>query len=559
MKIAMLQINACLAQPEKNSRVIEAAYLEAIRLGAALVVTPELAVPGYIPDDKLFEPNLRRAIEKENYRLQAITGSVPLVFGTCSPTGSGKLWSELWWCEHGKLRIKTRKAFLADFDSYDESRYFESAKSQQNVLDYLNKKIGLLIGENLHDSFENLIQAGVTLIVNVTASTCALGSYVPEGRNPSWALPSKSKQRCEFLSRQAKTYAAPILYINRVGADGNLLFDGDSCLTLPDGTQQCGETFNTGIFIVDTDEQGAVRIDESDDEGVWLHKALSMGIKDNLTKQSIEGVIIGLSGGVDSAVVAALAAGAICPKKILGVALPTRFTSKKSVELARQQAQLLGINYLELDADVIFASAASSLLSALPNRQFGLTDENLQSRSRGMLLLALTSEPAIHSQLGTNRCAVLNTGNKSEVAVGYFTLYGDAIGAFGVIGDLVKKRVYTLAHVSGDSIPEQVINRSPTAELRPAQTDESSLIPYRQLDAIVGALIEANRPIECVYDDLAEVLDGQDLLQARNALPRIQKLIIKSEFKRRQLPFALKVTHRGFGSGMRIPLTGIYS
>jgi NAD+ synthase (glutamine-hydrolysing) len=559
MRIALLQINTDLARPEINGRAIETAYLEAIRLGVALVVTPEMAVPGYIPDDRLFEPSLINAVEKENHRLQATTGSVPLVFGTCSPVVSGKLWNELWWCEHGKLRCKTRKASLADFDSCAESRYFESDTNQQNLVDYLDKRIGLSIGENLHGSFENLIQAGATLIINATANTCALGSYVPEGCNPSWALPPKSKQRCEFLYTQSKTHTTPVVYINRVGAEGSLLFDGGSCLSLPDGTQQCGEIFKSDIFIVDTDERGIIRSDKTDDEGPWLHKALSMGMRENLSKQGIEAVIVGLSGGIDSAVVAALAAGAISVERVLGVALPTRFTSKESIELARQQAQTLGINYLELDADVPFAGAVSALLSALPDRQFGLTDENLQCRCRSMLLMALTTEPAIHNQLGTNHCAVLNTGNKSEAATGYFTLYGDAIGAFGVIGDLLKGRVYALARELGDLIPGQVINRPPTAELRLGQTDESSLMPYRQLDAVLGALIEARRPLECIYDDLAEVLNGQDLLETRNALPRIQKMINSSEFKRRQSPFALKVTHRAFGSDRRIPLTAVYS
>jgi len=557
MRIALLQINTELARPEINGRTIETAYLEAVKLGASLVVTPELAVPGYIPDDKLFEPSLLSAVEKENQRLQAAAGSVPLLFGTCSPAASGKLWNELWWCEHGKLRCKTRKTSLADYGPCRESRYFQPDPNQRNPVDYLDKRIGLIIGENSPDSFEDAIKAGASLIINATASTCALGSYVPKGCKPSWALPSKSRQRYEFLSAQSKTHTTPIVYINRVGAEGSLLFDGGSCLSLPDGTRQCGETFNSGIFIVDTDERGTVWSDETDDEGPWLHKALGMGMRDNLFKQGIEAVIVGLSGGIDSAVVTALAVGAIGAKRVLGVALPTRFTSKESIKLARQQAQTLGINYLELDADVPFAGAASVLLSALPDRQFGLTDENIQCRCRSMLLMALTTEPGIHNQLGTNRCAVLNTGNKSEAATGYFTLYGDAIGAFGVIGDLLKGRVYALARELGGLIPEQVINRPPTAELRQNQTDESALMPYRQLDAVLGALIEARRPIECIYDDLADVLNGQDLFEARNALPRIQKMINGTEFKRRQSPFALKVSHRAFGTDRQIPLTAV--
>ena len=543
MKIALLQINTRLADPEANSKAIENAYLEAVRHGADLAVSPELAVFGCIPDDKLLDPRLIRRIEAESGRLQSVAGSVPLVFGTCKPTDAGKLWNEVWWCEKGERRVRIRKTLISGFDAYNECRYFESEADQQKPIEYRDEKIAFAIGENLCCSFEHLIQAGATLVIVVAASTCALGSYAPQGNNPSWAMPSKQARRRYYLLRQSKACAAPIAYINSVGANGSLLFDGGSCLVTPDETRQRGEEFQDGVFIVDTKEQGTAWPEISnDDEGSWLRGALALGVKDNLVKQGIEAVVVGLSGGIDSAVVAALALDAIGPEKILGVALPTRYTSAKSVELAKLQAQRLGVNYLQLDADAPYVGAASSLLCALPGRQFGLTDENLQSRCRCMLLMALTTETAIHQLLGTDRCVVLNTGNKSEVATGYFTLYGDAIGAFCPIGDLLKARVYALAREFGDFIPPQVINRPPTAELRPNQTDESSLIPYRQLDAILSALLEANRPMESMYDDLAEVLDGQNLLEARNALPRVQSLINGSEFKRRQLPFAIRVT-----------------
>jgi NAD+ synthase (glutamine-hydrolysing) len=406
---------------------------------------------------------------------------------------------------------------------------------------------------------ESPVQTDAALIVNAAASTCALGSFVPEGRAPSWALPPKSVQRRDFLSCQSKVCAVPVAYVNRVGADGGHLFDGGSCLALPDGTCQSFGEFGDGVFIVDTGARGAPWTGKTDgrDEGAWLRRALLLGIGDNMSKQGIEAAVVGLSGGIDSAVVAALAAEAVGPTKVLGAALPTRFTSAESTGLAKAQAQRLGINYLDIDADAPFAGALASLSRHMPDRQFGLTDENIQSRCRGMLLMALTSEPAIHRMLGTDRCAVLNTGNKSEAATGYFTLYGDGIGAFGALGDLLKARVYALARELGDAIPAKIMSRPPTAELRHGQADESSLMPYRQLDAILGALVEAGRPMEGMHDDLADVLDGHDLLEARGALPRVQKMIDGSEFKRRQLPFALKVTHRSFGPDRRIPLTAV--
>jgi len=284
---------------------------------------------------------------------------------------------------------------------------------------------------------------------------------------------------------------------------------------------------------------------------------LGLGLRENLAKQGLEGVVVGLSGGIDSAVVVAMAAANLGRERVLGVALPTRYTSQESLDLAKEQADQLGIHYLCLSADTPFAGAEAALQSVFPNRTFGLTDENLQSRARGTLLMALTTEPDVHRMLGTARVAVLNTGNKSEAATGYFTLYGDGIGALGILGDCLKQRVFALARELGDQVPEGVLKRKPTAELAPGQTDEASLLPYPILDAILAAFIETRRPLEALADDLAEVLEGEDLVLARAAIPRVMRLLQGSEFKRRQLPFALKVSPRAFGRGRRIPLTGV--
>ena len=555
MRVALLQLNATLAQPEINGKSIEAAYKEAVRLGADLAVAPEMAVPGYIPGEMLFDSSLMQAIEIENERLRTISVSVPLVFGTCSRVESGNLWNEpwneLWWCANGKATAKIRKRTLQNFCFLEDSEDFEPDAVQRTLIEYSGKRIGFIIGENSQDSFCRLVNEGATLIINPTASTCALGSYVPKGRKPGWALPSKSIQRKDLLSGLSRDSGVPIVYVNRVGADSGSLYDGESCLILPDGTIQCAEAFDEYVFTVDTDKRGSSGLDVPKDEGTWLHKALVVGTADNLRKMGIKSLVIGLSGGIDSSVVASIATKAIGHEKITGVSLPTRFTSEDSLRLARLQARLLDIHYMEIDADAPFEGATASLRRAIPGRGFSLTDENIQSRCRGMLLMALTSEPTLHRRLGTDRCAVINSGNKSEVATGYFTMYGDGIGAFSPIGDLFKMRVYALAREMSDRIPEEIIKRPPTAELRPNQTDESSLMPYRQLDAILGALLEANRPEENLHDDLAEVLEGQDLVDARMALSRVLKLKKNSEFKRKQLPFALNVTHNAFGAARK--------
>jgi len=528
MRIALLQINVDFGRPEANGRAIEKGYLEAINLGAELVVAPELAVPGSLPWEALSDASAIRATDVENQRLSSLAGATPLVFGTCSKSDSGELSNEIWWCVNGGLRHRMRKE--------------AQGAGKVEPIEYLGTKIGLAVGEDFGGTFESQARAGAGLIINAVASPAALGSYAPTTSRPPWALPSKAERRREFLAVQSQTHTALIAYVNRVGADKNILFDGGSCLVLPDGTWQCGHSFNDGVLLVDTNRAGEPYREKPNTEGPWLAQALAMGIKDSLSKQGIGAAVIGLSGGIDSAVVAALACKALDPKKILGVSLPTRVTSAESVELARAIAQNLGINYLELDADAPYSSAAESLKRAFPAREFCLTDENLQSRARGVLLMALTTEPDVHRLLGANRCVVINTGNKSEAATGYFTLYGDGIGAFGPLGDLLKARVYLLANEFQCQIPEQVIKRPPSAELRPGQTDEASLVPYSQLDAVLGAFLEAGRPEESLHADLADVLDGQGLAGARSALPKILQMVKNSEFKRRYLPYVLNVT-----------------
>ncbi|WP_243288006.1 NAD(+) synthase [Geothrix terrae] len=569
MRIALLQLNARLGDPEGNGRVLEAAYAEAVAAGAELVLAPELAIPGYLAEDRLWEQGLRHRIERESHRLAALTGAVPLLFGTARPAPSGRLWNELWWCEGGSLRHCAHKRVLPSYDIFDEHRYFEPDLSPQPLVAFGGHRIGLSICEDLWadpqlgnapvdyglDPIADLAASGATLILNASASPSALGSWLPQGRTTPWAIPSKDAQRQRLLPGLAQKHAVPIAYASRVGAESWLLFDGGSGLALPDGRWQGCEPFHQGLFMVDTGQPGGAW--RPVEEGSWLRTALVLGIRENLAKQGLEALVMGLSGGIDSAVAAALAVEALGPGRVLGVALPTRFSSGESSALAEQQARQLGMGFLHIDVDAPFAGFTAALEQALPGRPFSLTDENLQSRCRGSLLMALTSEPEVHRRLGTGRVAVLNTGNKSEAATGYFTLYGDGIGAFAPLGDCLKARVYAVARELGEAVPRGVLERPPTAELRPDQTDEASLLPYAQLDAILGAALEAQRPEEGLADDLALLLDGPALGQARAALPRILGLLRRSEFKRRQLPFAFKVSPKAFGAGRRIPLTAL--
>ncbi|HJW08331.1 MAG TPA: NAD(+) synthase [Holophagaceae bacterium] len=569
MKIALLQLNARLADPEANGRAAEAAYGDAVARGAELVLAPELHLPGYLAEDRLWEPGLRRRLEAEAARLAALSGPVPLIFGTASPAPSGRLFNELWWCEGGRVRQRIRKRLLPSYDVFDEHRYFEPWPEAAPLVEFRGERIGVSICEDLWsdpglvrgpvryavDPIAELKALGATLILNASASPAHLGSWLPPGRSASWAVPSKDAQRKTLLLGLARKHGIPLAYADRVGSESWLIFDGGSGLAMPDGGWQGAEPFAEGVTLVDTAAKGASW--RTLEEGPWLRKALTLGLQDNLAKQGLDAVIVGLSGGIDSAVVGALAAEALGPGRVLGVALPTRFSSGESFDLAEQEARHLGMPFLKLDADAPYAGFAAAMAGAFPGRSFSLTDENLQSRSRGALLMALSSESEVHQRLGSPKVCVLNTGNKSEAATGYFTLYGDGIGAFGLLGDCLKARVRALAVELGDAIPAGVLHRPPTAELRPGQTDEASLAPYTQLDAILGAALEAQRPEEGLGEDLALLLDGEDLSQARAALPRLLGLLRRAEFKRRQLPFALKVSPKAFGWGRRIPLTGV--
>ena len=303
VKIALLQLNARLGDPEGNGRRLEAAYAEAVRSGAELALAPELAIPGYLLEDRLWEPGLRRRIEAESLRLAALSGPVPLVFGTATAAPSGRLWNELWWCEGRELRHCARKRVLPSYDVFDEHRYFEPDASPQPLVAFRDHRIGLSICEDLWadpqlgnvpvgyglDPIADLAAAGATLILNASASPSALGSWLPAGRSAPWAIPSKEAQRRRLLPGLSQKHGLPIAYASRVGAESWLLFDGGSGLALPDGRWQGGEAFEEGTLMVDPAAPG--RPWRAVEEGPWLRHALVTGIRDNLAKQGLGAVV----------------------------------------------------------------------------------------------------------------------------------------------------------------------------------------------------------------------------------------------------------------------------
>jgi len=336
MKIALLQLDPRLGDAEGNGRSIEAAYAKAVADGADLVLAPELAVPGYLAEDRLWELGLRERIQAESTRLAALSGAVPLLFGTCTPAPSGRLWNELWWCEKGGLRQTIRKRALPQYDVFDEARWFEPSTEAQPLIAFGGHRVGVSICEDLWadpslsnapvtyaaDPISDLAHKGATLILNASASPGNLGSWAPPGRSAPWSVPSKAQQRRRLIAGLAAKHGIPVVYASRVGAESWLLFDGGSGLAQPDGSWQDGPEFVEASLMVDTDAPGT-RWPEDLSEGDWLHQALVMGIRGNARKQGVEGFVIGISGGIDSAVAAALAPGALGPGGGLGGALPT--------------------------------------------------------------------------------------------------------------------------------------------------------------------------------------------------------------------------------------------
>jgi NAD+ synthase (glutamine-hydrolysing) len=311
MRIALLQLNPRLADPEFNARAIESAYAKAIGQGAELVITPEIALVGYLAEDRLWEPALRSRVETQAQRLAALSGGVPLLLGTVGAAPSGRLWNEVWWCEGGARRAVVRKRVLPTYDVFDEHRYFEPDSSPQALIEYEGERIGLSICEDLWadaslvsgpvsyaiDPIAELKAAGATMIVNVSASPGTLGSYVPEGLTVPWAIPSKASQRKRLLKGHALKHAVPIVYCSRVGAESWLLFDGGSGVAMPDGSWHDGPEFIETTVWANTKQSGGPWPEDLS-EGRWLREALGMGLRDNLRKQGLEGVVIGMSGGM---------------------------------------------------------------------------------------------------------------------------------------------------------------------------------------------------------------------------------------------------------------------
>ncbi|MCX7750116.1 MAG: NAD+ synthase [Candidatus Bipolaricaulota bacterium] len=541
MRIAVGQLNPTVGDLPGNRDRILGAIGEARREGADLVVFPELALLGYPPRDLLHRSGFLAAAEQEFGAIVGASEGIGVILGhvlrggardanradpSAAAFGGGTaLYNAAFLLADRGIVGHQAKHRLPSFDVFEEERYFAPGE-EIGVLEWGGLRLGLSVCEDFWYEGGVLAAqaaAGVDLLVNVSASPYFRG---------------KPLLRYDLARRWAEASGAPLVYANLAGAQDELAFDGGSFALRPDGAfLLAAPRFREGVFVFDT--AGPPVPPPAPDGLPEVKEALVTGIRDYFGKNGLRGAVIGISGGVDSAVVAALAAHALGTQKVLGAFLPGPYTAEESGEEARQIAEALGIRLVEIRIDPIFSAFADGLSPHVPVE--GVTAENLQARIRGVLLMALANS------LGY---AVLACGNKAELGTGYTTLYGDTVGALAPIGDLLKGEVYALARLLNDEagravIPEGTLRRPPSAELRPGQRDDQDLPPYELLDPLLQGLVVDNRP----WDELGQRF-GEEVVSD------VARRLYRSEYKRRQYPIVLKVSPKAFGIGRRFPVTG---
>jgi NAD+ synthase (glutamine-hydrolysing) len=568
MKIALAQLNPTVGDLAGNEAKILGAYRRGVEAGVELVVCPELSVTGYPPRDLLLKKLfVAQSLETLN-RLAAATGKTGLIVGYVgeNKTRPGRdVTNSVALLQHGKIVATRAKTLLPTYDVFDEDRYFQPATENSPVV-FNGQKIALTICEDIwndadfwsvrryeHNPPVELAKAGAQIIFNISASPWHLG---------------KNKTRHEMLRSIALKTKRPVVFCNQVGGNDELVFDGAGLVFNASGDLIAqGKVFEEDFVVVDLQSRGGAAPSPegggvapmslgSHDGGVaptrlrrgvaatlpcdeeLIYKALVLGLRDYLHKCGFKSAVLGLSGGIDSAVTAVLAAAALGKENVRGISLPSQFSSQHSLNDARVLAERLGIQYDVVPIQPSFATVKQTLQPVFVGRAEDTTEENIQARLRAVMLMAMSNK------FGS---LLLTTGNKSELAVGYCTLYGDMCGGLAVISDVPKTMIYRLAkwiNREREIIPDSSITKPPSAELRPNQTDQDSLPPYEVLDAILDLYVVLGK-------SAAEIIAaGFDEPSVR----RVVRLIDLSEYKRRQAAPGLKVTTKAFGVGRRIPI-----
>ena len=540
MKIALAQINPTVGDFAGNSAKIVDLAQRAAQRGADLAIFSELCLCGYLPFDLIERPQFIDQNEREVACL-AKRLPIPSIVGYAArasgPTGKSAT-NAAALLANGKIEFVQHKMLLPTYDVFDESRYFEPAKSQ-NIFAFGGQNLGITICEDIwndktfwkkplyeRDPVTELVAKGAGFLINISGSPYTI---------------RKQHLRLDMLRALAKSSGLPVAYVNQVGGNDSLVFDGGSVVVLPDGRIPAqARSFEEDLVLFDI-ETGAGEFHSKpvSEEIENVLKAIICGTRDYVVKSGFRDVVIGLSGGIDSSVVAAIAVAALGREHVLGVSMPSQYSSEGSRSDAQQLAENLGIQFRSISIAEVFASYRATLSGVFRGLPEDVTEENLQARIRGNLLMALSNKFG---------AMVLSTGNKSELAVGYCTLYGDMAGGLAIISDVPKTMVYALANLINrerELIPRASIEKPPSAELRPNQKDSDSLPPYDVLDPILEAYIEdVKRPTEIAAEF------GFDLDLVRSIAAKVDH----NEYKRRQAAPGLKITSRAFGLGRPFPI-----
>jgi NAD+ synthase (glutamine-hydrolysing) len=537
LRIVMAQINTLVGDIEGNADQVIAASLRARdEMQADAIVFPELTLTGYPPEDLLLRPGVSTATVHGLERVKKAADGIDVIIGYPQKE-SGGLYNVASVIRDGQIRATYHKQHLPNYSVFDEKRYFVAGEAKPCVVDIKGVPVGITVCEDIWmpDPVQQAAKAGAHLILNLNASPYHI---------------NKHEEREAVLYERVTESGLPVVYVNLVGGQDELVFDGGSTVVNAQGEViQRAPVYESGLYVVDfkVDEQGPVTPLEAEiapvpSEEASVYGALVLGVRDYVEKNNFRGVVIGLSGGIDSALTLAVAVDALGAERVEAVSMPSRYTADMSMEDARAEAESLGVDFKEIPIEKPFTAFLDSLAEEFAGLAVDTTEENIQARCRGVMLMAIANK---------KRRIVLTTGNKSEMAVGYATLYGDMAGGFDVLKDVPKLLVYRLSeyrNTISPVIPQRVIDRPPSAELAPDQKDEDSLPPYEDLDPILAMYVEQDMTLEEI------AARGYD----RETVARVIAMVDRNEYKRRQAAPGVRVTQRAFGRDRRYPITSGY-
>lgn len=540
MKIAVCQSNPIIGDLKGNKEKILAAYKLAENDNADLIVFPELFLCGYPPLDLVEKKEFREAVRKTAEEIALQTKEVGLIFGSITELFEDNIGTNVYnsalLCFEGKIQFVQHKTLIPNYDVFDEVRYFESAKDVF-IFDFKGEKLGISICEDIwndadywkhrrytDDPIKKLYDDGATVLINISASPYAYGKRV---------------ERLKMLSKLTSDDKLPLVYACCVGAQTELIFDGASmCFDKTGKLCLIGKKFEEDYFVFDTEVNYEKVNDIEGSLAEEVTAALILGLKDYARKTGFKKALVGLSGGIDSAIVAYLAVEAFGAENVHVVMMPSKYSSKGSVNDSVKLIDNLGISSNNISIQEVVDKTLYMLKDAFRGKSEDVTEENLQSRVRGLYLMAMSNK---HGYL------LCTTGNKSEIATGYATLYGDMCGALAIIGDVYKTQIYQMANYINrekEIIPIEIIEKAPSAELRPNQTDQDSLPPYNLLDTVLKMYLEEQRE----FNEISDKIGNESLVK------KVLRLVDLNEFKRKQAAPVLRVSTKAFGYGRRFPI-----